>query len=76
MNPKQIKISGKTFLICMGILFMVEGYGQSDGKGPFMKAMQEMIGRYRDSKYLSFEITFKFTSEQNRYLPGFPDRQL
>jgi hypothetical protein len=64
MEQKKIRQGRKTFIFSIGMLLILSGYGQSTGKGPFMKAMEEMIGRYRESKYLSFDVTYRYASEQ------------
>jgi hypothetical protein len=64
MQQKKIRQGRTAFVFSIGILLVFSGYGQGTGKGPFMKAMEEMISRYRESKYLSFNVTYKYASEQ------------
>jgi hypothetical protein len=57
------------YIVLFGLVFSLTGapaaLGQGTAKDSCLKMMKEMVDRYRETSYLSFDVTYRYAAEGN-----------
>jgi hypothetical protein len=63
-NTSKLRNLGIAINLLMGILFIIEGNCQDAGKDKVINELRKISERFRNSRYLSFDINYRYASEQ------------